>query len=93
MSRIMSLSENCIVERDPATYQVATLRPLCDVSCLWVGEREGGGREGKQRRGKKKEGLIRGPLGEGKETGKRREEESLFSNLIPKPRYGKVDGE
>lgn len=30
--RILALSENCIIERDPATYAIVTLRPLCDVS-------------------------------------------------------------
>lgn len=30
--RILALSENCIIERDPATYIVVTIRPLSDVS-------------------------------------------------------------
>jgi len=34
VQRILALSENCIVERDPATYQVVTIRPLCDVFAL-----------------------------------------------------------
>ena len=29
--RIMALSENCIIERDPATYIVVTVRPLSEV--------------------------------------------------------------
>ena len=55
----MSLSENCIVERDPATYQVATIRPLCDVSCL--GEE---GRGGKRDERRKKERSEEGKGGE-----------------------------
>ena len=34
VSRIMALSETCIVERDPATYQVVTIKPLCEVFAL-----------------------------------------------------------
>ena len=34
VSRIMALSETCIVERDPATYQVVSIKPLCDVFAL-----------------------------------------------------------
>ena len=30
----MALSETCIVERDPATYQVVSIKPLCDVFAL-----------------------------------------------------------
>lgn len=30
----MALSETCIVERDPATYQVVTVKPLCEVFAL-----------------------------------------------------------
>ena len=30
--RTLCLTETCLVERDPATYNVVTLRPLCDVS-------------------------------------------------------------
>ena len=30
----MALSETCIVERDPATYQVVTIKPLCEVFAL-----------------------------------------------------------
>eukprot|EP00731_Ephydatia_muelleri_P020259 Em0012g1084a len=32
--RIMALSESCIVERDPATYSVVTVRPLSEVYTL-----------------------------------------------------------
>lgn len=32
--RILALSENCIIERDPATYIVVTIRPLSDVFAL-----------------------------------------------------------
>ena len=28
----MCLTETCLVERDPATYNVVTCKPLCDVS-------------------------------------------------------------
>ncbi len=31
VQRTMALSETCVIERDPATYQIATIRPLCDV--------------------------------------------------------------
>ena len=31
--RTLALSENCIVERDPDTYGVVTIRPLCEVNC------------------------------------------------------------
>ena len=44
VQRIIALSENCIIERDPATYQIATLRPLCDVRRGGGG----GGREGRE---------------------------------------------
>ena len=30
----MALSESCIVERDPATYSVVTVRPLSEVYTL-----------------------------------------------------------
>lgn len=32
--RTMCLTETCLVERDPATYNVVTSKPLCDVSSL-----------------------------------------------------------
>ena len=32
--RTLSLSETCIVERDPSTYAIVTLQPLCDVFAL-----------------------------------------------------------
>jgi DnaJ family protein C protein 13 len=31
VARLMGLSESCIIERDPGTYSVVTLRALCDV--------------------------------------------------------------
>lgn len=34
MKRILALTEECIVERDPATYCVATCRPLCEIFAL-----------------------------------------------------------
>ncbi|CAG2229949.1 DNAJC13 [Mytilus edulis] len=37
--RTLCLTETCLVERDPATYNVATLKPLCDVGisdALWI---------------------------------------------------------
>lgn len=34
MPRILALSESCLVERDKATYSVATLHPLSDVFAL-----------------------------------------------------------
>ena len=34
VQRIFATSENCIVERDPATYSVVTVRPLSDVMTL-----------------------------------------------------------
>jgi len=34
--RTLCLTETCLVERDPATYNVVTLRPLCDVSMTWI---------------------------------------------------------
>ena len=30
--RTLCLTETCLVERDPATYNVTTCKPLCDVS-------------------------------------------------------------
>ncbi len=30
--RTVCLTETCLVERDPATYNVVTCKPLCDVS-------------------------------------------------------------
>ena len=32
MRRTLCLTETCLVERDPATYNIATVKPLCDVS-------------------------------------------------------------
>lgn len=32
MRRTLCLSETCILERDPATYNIVTLRPLSEVS-------------------------------------------------------------
>jgi DnaJ family protein C protein 13 len=32
--RTLCLTETCLVERDPATYNVTTCKPLCDVSLL-----------------------------------------------------------
>lgn len=32
--RTLCLSETCLLERDPQTYSVCTLRPLCDVFAL-----------------------------------------------------------
>lgn len=29
--RTLCLSETCMIERDPATYNVVTCKPLCDV--------------------------------------------------------------
>ena len=34
MQRTLSLSENCILERDPSTYAIVTLKPLCNVFAL-----------------------------------------------------------
>lgn len=34
--RTMCLTETCLVERDPATYNVVTSKPLCDVSSLYL---------------------------------------------------------
>ena len=34
MVRTLSLSESCIVERDPSTYAIVTLQPLCNVFAL-----------------------------------------------------------
>ena len=31
VSRLMGISETCVIERDPATYNVVTLRALSDV--------------------------------------------------------------
>lgn len=30
--RSLCLTETCLVERDPATYNIVTCKPLCDVS-------------------------------------------------------------
>ena len=30
--RVLCLTETCIVERDPGSYSVITVKPLCDVS-------------------------------------------------------------
>ena len=30
--RVLCLTETCLVERDPATYSVVSVRPLCDVN-------------------------------------------------------------
>ena len=32
--RTLCLTETCLVERDPATYNVVTLRPLCDIFAI-----------------------------------------------------------
>ena len=32
--RSLCLTDSCLVERDPATYNVCTVKPLCDVSML-----------------------------------------------------------
>ncbi|CAH2226869.1 jg27219, partial [Pararge aegeria aegeria] len=34
MRRTLCLSDTCILERDPQTYSVVCLRPLCDVFAL-----------------------------------------------------------
>lgn len=34
VSRIFSLSENCIVERDPATYHICSIQPLSNIFAL-----------------------------------------------------------
>ncbi|XP_035660587.1 dnaJ homolog subfamily C member 13-like isoform X3 [Branchiostoma floridae] len=34
VKRIFCLTETCIVERDPASYSIITLRPLCDVFAI-----------------------------------------------------------
>lgn len=34
VKRTLCLSETCLLERDPQTYSVCTLRPLCDVFAL-----------------------------------------------------------
>ena len=31
VSRLMGISETCVIERDPGTYSVVTIRALCDV--------------------------------------------------------------
>ena len=31
---MLALTETCIVERDPSTYAVVTLQPLCNVFAL-----------------------------------------------------------
>lgn len=31
MKRVLALTEACLVERDPATYNIATLKPLGEV--------------------------------------------------------------
>lgn len=32
VKRLLALTETCLVERDPATYNIATLKPLGEVS-------------------------------------------------------------
>lgn len=32
VKRVLALTETCLVERDPATYNIATLKPLGEVS-------------------------------------------------------------
>ena len=32
--RTLCLTETCLVERDPATYNVVTCKPLCDVRLI-----------------------------------------------------------
>ena len=34
--RTLCLTELCVVERDPATYNVVTVKPFCDVSGEYV---------------------------------------------------------
>jgi len=34
--RTLCLTETCLVERDPATYNVTTCKPLCDVSLFYM---------------------------------------------------------
>lgn len=34
VQRLLALTETCIVERDPSTYAVVTLQPLCNVFAL-----------------------------------------------------------
>lgn len=31
MKRVLALTETCLVERDPATYNIVTLKPLGEV--------------------------------------------------------------
>lgn len=32
--RLLCLSDTCLIERDPQTYNICTLRPLAHISCL-----------------------------------------------------------
>jgi len=34
VKRVLALTETCLVERDPATYNIATLKPLGEVFAL-----------------------------------------------------------
>lgn len=34
VKRILCLSEYCLLERDPQTYSICTLQPLCDIFAL-----------------------------------------------------------
>lgn len=34
VKRVLALTETCLVERDPATYNIATLKPLGEVSFI-----------------------------------------------------------
>ncbi|XP_053811379.1 dnaJ homolog subfamily C member 13 isoform X1 [Vidua macroura] len=34
VKRVLALTEACLVERDPATYNIATLKPLCEVFAI-----------------------------------------------------------
>lgn len=34
VARLLGISETCVIERDPATYNVVTLRALSDIFCL-----------------------------------------------------------
>lgn len=36
MKRILALTEACLVERDPATYNIATLKPLGEVRVFFL---------------------------------------------------------
>lgn len=36
VKRVLALTETCLVERDPATYNIATLKPLGEVSVVNV---------------------------------------------------------